>query len=440
MATPQSPPVVRLTNINHYFGTGDTRTHTLKNINLKVMPGELVILSGPSGCGKTTLLTLLGGLRGLQEGNIEIAHGHEGEYRSLLGMSEQDLVQVRKSIGFIFQRHNLLESLTSMQNVRMAQKLLPQPADPDEDAKRILSYLGLGHRLYHKPQQLSGGQRQRVAIARALINQPRLVLADEPTAALDKDSSAWVIALLKHLARECPVPSDLPAEQQRLLPGLASQKGCTSLIVTHDSRIMNEADRIVEMQFGEIKKNVVVAERMFLYNGLRRTPAFAVLLPEELIDLADEMSITLHPSMPVMERNTEAKGEVETWEAGQSVIQQGERVGEESKFYLVRSGEVEVRVRDKTGERTTAILPPGVLFGEAALLEALIDSDVPRNASIVTRQRTVLYTMTLEKLRVMIDEWGKKPAHQASPIMAEMRSYLNRIRAGYGQAQANEAS
>src|SRR5262245_19235125 len=132
------PPraVVRLTKVNHYFGQGDTRTHTLKDIDLEIMPGELVILSGPSGCGKTTLLTLLGGLRGLQEGNIEIWNKRESSYRSLRGMAEADLVEVRKSIGFIFQRHNLLESLTAAQNVRMAQKLLPPTADPDEDARR----------------------------------------------------------------------------------------------------------------------------------------------------------------------------------------------------------------------------------------------------------------------------------------------------------------
>src|SRR5262245_53892365 len=226
---PPGQPVVRLTNVNHYFGAGETRTHTLKNINLEVLPGELVILSGPSGCGKTTLLTLLGGLRGLQEGDIEIWDSRIGAYRSLRGISEADLVEVRKSIGFIFQRHNLLESLTSMQNVRMAQKLLPPTADPDGDAKQLLGYLGLEQRLEHKPQQLSGGQRQRVAVARALINQPRLVLADEPTAALDKDSSAWVVTLLRQLASDAPVPGDLPDEQKRILPALATRRGCTSL-------------------------------------------------------------------------------------------------------------------------------------------------------------------------------------------------------------------
>src|SRR5262249_40410851 len=160
-----------------------------------VMPGDLVILKGPSGCGKTTLLTLMGGLRALQDGDIHIWDGRSG-YRSLRGMGEEDLVRVRRSIGFIFQRHNLLEALTALQNGPMAQTLLPQSGKEEAGPQPLLSYLGLGQRLHYKPQGLSGGQRQRVAVARALINHPQLVLADEPTAALDAESSGTVITLL----------------------------------------------------------------------------------------------------------------------------------------------------------------------------------------------------------------------------------------------------
>ena len=153
-----------------------------------------------------------------------------------------------------------------------------------------------------KPAGLSGGQRQRVAVARALINRPRLVLADEPTAALDEVSGESVVTLLQHLARtgttsrsgSTPPGSALLAK----LTG-ATAKGCTSVIVTHDSRIMNEADRIVEMGQGSIRSNVVVAERLFIYNGLRKCPAFAALLPETIYDLADKVSIKLHPSIPL---------------------------------------------------------------------------------------------------------------------------------------------
>src|SRR4051812_3090616 len=207
---PEGQPVLKVSRLNYYFGAGETRTHTLKDIDLEVMPGDLVTLKGPSGCGKTTLLTLMGGLRALQDGDIHIWDGLRRDYRSLRGMGEEDLVCVRRSIGFIFQRHNLLESLTALQNVRMAQNLLPHTGEEEEARpQQMLSYLGLGHRLTYKPQGLSGGQRQRVAVARALINRPQVVLADEPTAALDAESSATVITLLQHLARQREVPEGL---------------------------------------------------------------------------------------------------------------------------------------------------------------------------------------------------------------------------------------
>src|SRR6516225_4952917 len=244
---PEGQPLLRVTSVNHYFGAGETRTQVLFDNNLAVLPGELVIISGPSGCGKTTLLTLVGGLRTLQEGNIEIWDAAGESYRSLVGMGEEERVRTRLMIGFIFQRHNLFESLMALQNVRMAQQLKPMGDDADAKAKELLGRLGLTERITYKPQQLSGGQRQRVAVARALINRPKLVLADEPTAALDERSGEAVIELLRQLARE---------------------ESCTSLIVTHDSRIMNAADRIVDMERGHIVSNIVVSERLFLYNSL----------------------------------------------------------------------------------------------------------------------------------------------------------------------------
>src|SRR6516164_4705083 len=273
---PDGQPLLRVSALNHCFGAGETRTQVLFDNNLAVQPGELVIMSGPSGSGKTTVLTLIGGLRTLQEGNVEIWDPAGATYRSLLGMGEQERVRVRQMIGFIFQRHNLFESLTALQNVRMAQQLKPMSDDADAKARELLGRLGLAERVAYKPQQLSGGQRQRVAVARALINQPKLILADEPTAALDEKSGEAVIQLLRQLSRE---------------------ESCTSLIVTHDSRIMNEADRIVDLERGRIVNNVVVAERLFLYESLRKCVLFAALLPQEQYRIADRTSIGVHPDV-----------------------------------------------------------------------------------------------------------------------------------------------
>ncbi|HEY3787279.1 MAG TPA: ATP-binding cassette domain-containing protein, partial [Urbifossiella sp.] len=206
--------MLRIRGVNHHFGEGETRTQVLFDNNLEVMPGELVIMSGPSGSGKTTILTLIGGLRTLQDGQIEVWNPDAGDYAHLLGLPEENLVRVRRLIGFIFQRHNLFDSLTALQNVRMAQRLKSAAADPDADVVELLTYLLLGDRDIHgkpqkpkisyKPAALSGGQRQRVAVARALINRPKLVLADEPTAALDANTGLAVVALLRSLARNRP--------------------------------------------------------------------------------------------------------------------------------------------------------------------------------------------------------------------------------------------
>ncbi len=372
------PPVVRVRGVNHYFGSGETRAQVLFDNNLEVLPGELVIMSGPSGSGKTTLLTLIGALRKLQEGSsIEVWDAQRGAHRQVLGLDEQGLVQVRRLIGFIFQRHNLFESLTALQNVRMAQQLKSTGPEADARIKDILAELGLAERIHHKPRQLSGGQRQRVAVARALINNPKLILADEPTAALDEKSGEAVVGLLRGLARE---------------------QGCTSLIVTHDSRIMNEADRIVDMQRGHIASNIVVAERLFIYEGLRRCAPLAALLPQELFKIADRISIGLHPDRPVTPQDEERARamkalhnlplELECHPEGATIVRQGDPG---DKFYLIRRGKVAVLVDEGQGPRKVIELGRKDFFGDRALL-----TDKPRNATVVALEPFEAYTIGRE--------------------------------------------
>ncbi|WP_404791056.1 DevA family ABC transporter ATP-binding protein [Altericista sp. CCNU0014] len=220
-------PVISAQNLNYYFGSGDLRKQALFDVNLEIQAGEIIIMTGPSGSGKTTLLTLFGGLRSAQEGSLKIL-GEE-----LRGAGKSQLASLRKHIGYIFQAHNLMTFLTAQRNVRMALELHDRFLEQDLNAiaTQMLESVGLGDRVQYYPENLSGGQKQRVAIARALVTQPKIVLADEPTAALDKKSGREVVELMQKLAKE-----------QR----------CTILIVTHDNRILDIADRIVYMEDGRL--------------------------------------------------------------------------------------------------------------------------------------------------------------------------------------------
>ncbi len=195
----------------------------LNDINLEIPAGEITILTGPSGSGKTTLLTLIGALRSLQSGSLKVLD------RELLGATPAQLVQTRSNIGYIFQAHNLLKSLTAWENVTMSLKLHPHIKDRQERAINVLTAVGLADRTHYYPDNLSGGQKQRVAIARALVSQPLLILADEPTAALDSKSGREVVTLMQQLAQA---------------------QNCTILMVTHDNRILDVADRIIQMEDG----------------------------------------------------------------------------------------------------------------------------------------------------------------------------------------------
>ena len=223
-------PLITVEHLNHSFEEAGQAKQVLHDINLQVHPGEVVILTGPSGSGTTTLLTMLGGLRAAQSGRLHIL-GAE-----LLHAESSTLTRLRRRVGFIFQAHNLLPYLTALENVRVGLEVHPHwlergRAAMDRSAAAMLERVGLSDRATYYPEKLSGGQKQRVAIARALAPAPPLLLADEPTAALDRDSGRAAVELFRELA-----------DQQR----------AAIVMVTHDNKVLDIADRIVNLEEGRL--------------------------------------------------------------------------------------------------------------------------------------------------------------------------------------------
>jgi putative ABC transport system ATP-binding protein len=329
-------PVVRVEGLNHYYGEGEARNQVLFNNHIEIPAGQLVVMTGPSGAGKTTLLGLIGALRSVHEGRLEVLG------RDLSRLGSGDLVEVRRDLGFIFQMHNLFEALSAYENVKMAAQL--GDGSTTELRRRgtgILQRLGLGHRIGYKPRFLSGGERQRVAIGRALVNRPQLILADEPTAALDRDATMNVIRLLKQTTVE---------------------DGAAVLMVTHDHRVIDSADRLVHMVDGRIMSDVVLHDALRICEFLRPIELFKTLTPRQLTDVAEKMS----------KRH---------YGAGETIIRKGDP-GEE--FFLVSDGEVEISRAD----REVASLGPGDFFGEVALI-----SGEPRNATVVAQKAVDVYVL-----------------------------------------------
>ena len=223
--TTSAPIVVQ--GLNHSFGKGALRKQILFDVTTRIQQGEIIIVTGPSGSGKTTLLTLVGALRSAQQGSVQVL-GQE-----LCGAKPAVLEKVRKQIGFIFQQHNLLNALTAVQNVELGARVTGRISRHElrKRSQQMLEAVGLGERMQYHPEQLSGGQRQRVAIARALVGEPAMLLADEPTASLDKQSGREVVERMKFLAKE---------------------HGTTILLVTHDNRILDIADRIIHLEDGRL--------------------------------------------------------------------------------------------------------------------------------------------------------------------------------------------
>lgn len=219
--------VVKIDGLNFSFKDGSAKKQILFDIQMEIYSGEIIIMTGPSGSGKTTLLTLIGALRSTSEGSVQV-FGQE-----LRNAKPAKLVEVRRNIGYIFQSHNLLKFLTAKQNVEMSLQLHRsiKRSEAQKRAVEMLTKVGLSERINYYPENLSVGQKQRIAIARALVSNPKLVLADEPTAALDSKSGRDVVDILQKLAKE---------------------QGCPILIVTHDNRILDIADRMLHMDDGRL--------------------------------------------------------------------------------------------------------------------------------------------------------------------------------------------
>lgn len=228
----EHPIIVR--NLDHYFGSGDTRIQALFDISLQIARGSLTVLMGPSGSGKTTLLTLMACLRDVHWGSVRLL-GTE-----INGADEHTQMSLRRRVGVVFQAHNLHDSLTARQNVLMGLQVHGRgvPARQSAAVEHMLGLVGLAERIEYLPANLSGGQKQRVAIARALVSNPEIVFADEPTAALDKVSGMAVVELLKKLGND---------------------RGTTTVMVTHDPRILDLADRIITLEDGAVVRDTAAA-------------------------------------------------------------------------------------------------------------------------------------------------------------------------------------
>jgi putative ABC transport system ATP-binding protein len=226
---PSTQLAVICRSVTKEFGEGSARVQALRGVDLEVGAGQMTLLVGPSGCGKTTLISIIAGLLEPTRGEVSVL-GTE-----LTNLSNGRLVEFRaKNIGFVFQQYNLLPALTAAENVAVPLLIAGRPRHAAvARAAELLAAVGLGERAGSFPKQLSGGQQQRVAIARALIHEPRLLVCDEPTAALDGKAGQTVMELLRRVA---------------------VQPGRAVIVVTHDSRVFTFGDRIIHMSDGLVEK------------------------------------------------------------------------------------------------------------------------------------------------------------------------------------------
>jgi putative ABC transport system ATP-binding protein len=220
-------PIISIRGLRKTYHAGEVDVHALRGVDLDVQPGEFVSIVGPSGSGKSTLFHIVGGLTPPTAGSVRIAG------RDLFGMSDAERTELRKTtVGFVFQKYNLLPTLTARDNIEIARNIAHKNGPLSPQFLDVLKLLGIESRLDHKPRALSGGEQQRVAIARAIVNQPTILLADEPTGNLDTENSNAVLALLR---------------------GLNDRLGQTILMITHNPEAAGYGHRIVRMRDGHIE-------------------------------------------------------------------------------------------------------------------------------------------------------------------------------------------
>jgi putative ABC transport system ATP-binding protein len=221
------PPIISIRDLRKIYRLGEVEVHALRGVDLDIQRGEFVSIIGPSGSGKSTLFNILGGLTPPTSGSIHIAG------RDLLGMTDRERTELRKtSVGFVFQKYNLLPTLTARDNIEIARNIAGKDGPLGPSFTDVLKLLGIEGRLDHKPRALSGGEQQRVAIARAIVNQPAILLADEPTGNLDTENSTAVLGLMA---------------------GLNERLGQTILMITHNPEAAAYGHRIVRMRDGRIE-------------------------------------------------------------------------------------------------------------------------------------------------------------------------------------------
>ena len=310
--------IVVIQNLNHYYPEGKERRQVLSNINLMLKPGKIVFLTGESGSGKTTLISLIGCLRSVQEGSLKIL-GEE-----LCGANEDQLTKLRCHLGYVFQHFNLLDFMTIRQNVQVSLELQEncEPHKAIFQSESMLHEVGLGKRANAYPRELSGGEKQRVAIARALVHRPKLVLADEPTAALDSKTGREVLKLFHDLAK---------------------QQGSTVLIVTHNLRILDFADEILKIEDGQLE----FGQLEFAF-----VEQLSLVMPTLTYQQLSEVSknIGMH-----------------TYKPGSKIINQGDSA---KNFFILLEGMVDI-VQDNTAGESVFLgrLGKGNFFGQIPLLK-----------------------------------------------------------------------